>query len=256
MSSFGNAAAAYKPNNSGEAQEILDVHDPIAFFQRNGFGCMRGVISAEDALAAGPVVEAIQNGTWGDGAQSTQDRQAKRSLALPLNEAPKELMQIFTSPSVREVIYAAHGTENVRFAGWVTFHRAAGAEGTMWHADAGHMSFHGNVVQYWLPLSILPNRQGLKFRGDLGFGEQIYTFGNLGPGDLTMHRQTTPHAGQTYDTATTGLSFITYEDGAVLEDHDFPVFHQARLTMNQALFPGKSFGDRASSDLTPFIKDI
>jgi hypothetical protein len=250
------ASTRTTPGNAGEPSELLIQDDPFAFFNEHGFGCIRGVIGEEDARAAAPVVEAIQNGTWGDGTQSTQARQAQRSLALPISEAPTELLRIFASPQVQEVIYTSHGSDNIRFAGWVIFHRPAKAEGTMWHADAGHMPFHGNVVQYWLPLAPLPNRQGLKFKGDLGEGESIYTFGDLGPGDLTMHRQTTHHAGQTYSTATTGVSFITYEDGVVLEDHLFPVFHHARLTMMASLFPGKTFGDVAAGDLTPFVRDI
>jgi hypothetical protein len=71
-----------------------------------------------------------------------------------------------------------------------------------------------------------------------------------------MHRQTVMHAGQTYPTDTIGVSFITYEDGAVLEDHPMPVMHYARLQMMERLFPGATFGDVAAGPSTPLMSEL
>jgi hypothetical protein len=207
-------------------------------------------------LEAGATLTKLQRDTWGDEPSSTQERQAKRSLSWTFDEAPAELRRILLDPAIKEIVYRAHGTDNVRFAAWVIFHRPAGEAGTFWHSDAGHMAFSGNIVQYWMPLSALPGEQGLMFEGDLGFGKTPYTFGELRPGDLTMHRQTVNHAGQTYPANTIGVSFITYEDGASLEDHQVPVFHFARLQMMQRLFPGAAFGDLAVGPHTPLLRDL
>lgn len=255
-SGLTSGAAPARPSNAGDPIPLDHLDDPIEFFHRHGFSCARGIASPHEALAAGPVVQALQEQTWGQGDTTTEGRQQKRSLLWRIDEAPLPVLRLFTSPATLDLVFAAHQTTNVRFAAWVIFHRPGGSEGTFWHSDAGHMALEGNIVQFWMPLSELPNGQGLKFKGNLGDGEQIYTFSSMNPGDVTMHRQSTPHAGQTYAHSTTGLSFITFEDGARLEDHDFPVFHQARLQMLDRLFPGASFGDAAESEFTPYLRDV
>jgi len=241
--------------NEGTPVALLGPDEPFDFFDQYGFSCARDVVPSSQCVAAGATLTQLQRDTWGDAPSSTQERQAKRSLSWTFDEAPPELRRILLDPAIKDIVYRAHGTQDVRFAAWVIFHRPAGEAGTFWHSDAGHMAFGGNIVQYWMPLAPLPGEQGLMFEGDLGDGVAPYTFGDLRPGDLTMHRQTVKHAGQTYPADTIGVSFITYEDGAVLEDHQVPVFHHARLQMMERLFPGATFGDPATGPLTPLLRD-
>jgi hypothetical protein len=248
---------APKPGtNEGTPTVLLGPEEPMPFFRQHDFTCVRNVVPADVALAAGPVLTRLQKENWGDGPSSTQARQGKRSLTWTFDEAPPELRQLLLDPALLGLVYEAHGTQDVRFAAWVIFHRPGGEMGTFWHSDAGHMAFGGNVVQFWMPLAPLPGDEGLMFVGDLGDGPTPITFGNLRPGDMTMHRQRVLHAGQTYPEDTIGVSFITYADGVILEDHPMPVFHGARLQMIDRLFPGATFGDRAEGPLTPLLRDL
>lgn len=243
------------PGNFGTPLAHSGPGEPDEFFREHGFTCFRGVLARETAIAAEPAVRRIQDETW-SGAESTAQRQAQRSLMWPMHEAPAELAQIFASPSLKDLIFQAHGSRDVRYLGWVIFHRPGGEEGTFWHTDIGHMPFSGDIIQYWMPLTALPNGQGLMFHRDMGSGPTIHSFSDMQPGDVSIHRHTVWHAGQTYPEATTGISFITFRPGPSLEDSPNPVYHQARLAAIDALFPGLSFGDAAESDLTPAVQEF
>lgn len=243
------------PGNFGEPRVLAGPESPYEFMSEHGFSCLRGLVDPTLVSAAAPVIRDLQERNW-PGAHSTSERQSQKSLIWPVTQAPPELLQILSAPTVVEAVTRAHGSADVRVLGWVIFHRPAGEEGTFWHNDSGHMPFGGDIVQYWLPLTPLPTGQGLKFQRDLGDGGRVYTFGDMAPGDMSLHRQNVWHAGQTYAEDTTGVSFITYRSGAILEDHPDPVFQEARKQAIQVLFPGASFGDLAVSAMTPTIHDL
>lgn len=244
-----------RPGNFGQPRVLEGPDEPYEFMESHQITCLRGLVDPALVTAAAPVIRSIQEDNW-PGARSTSERQRQKGLIWPVTQAPAELLCILTAGAVREAVIKAHGTDDVRVLGWVIFHRPAREEGTFWHKDEGHMPFGGDIIQYWLPLESLPTGQGLKFQRDLGDGGRVYSFGGMEPGDMTLHRQNVWHAGQTYSADTTGVSFITYRSGAILEDHDQPVFHHARSQAVAALFPGLDFGDVAASDLTPRFLDL
>ena len=234
--------------NDGDPTVITELDDPIGFFRQHDFSCLRGVI--DPSLCAAAVADAVTV------QRTAMDARSNPDGVWRLDEASPSLRAIFASESLRDAVVAAHGTADVHFACWVVFERPAGASGTMWHRDAEFVPFQGDVVQFWLPLLPLPGGIGLKFVDAATGADAPIAFGNLQPGDMTCHRQTVVHAGQTYDADTCGLSFITFGAGAVLEDSDAPLPHQKRMGMMTRLFPDQAFGEVAGGAGTPLLVDI
>lgn len=230
--------------------------DHASFLAQHGFSAVADAVPTDLAVAAGDDLLQLHHEVWGSGKSSVTERREERHLAWRLDEAPDSVVALLAQESLHRIVFEGYGRDDVRFATWVIFYRPPGEPGTFWHADAGYIPLTGPILQYWLPIIASPTQQGLLYRSRQTGESETYTFSGMTPGALSYHDVNAEHAGQTYDSLTLALSFITYLDGARLESDDRPLFTDGRERYRLRIFPDRAYGAVAANAVSPLLSDI